>query len=351
MTKYLFSSVTRISDLADGGFAVEPLPRGSWELGDYVVGQVAGTAGEDLTVELPDGRMIEADESDLVIGAFGKRHATLDATGDWTAIGTDGVFHALTEGGLFGKCVSRSPYVKPLMSLEYRGHVVREGKKIQMQDCLPRVECRSFTTPTVLVIGSSMSAGKTTTSRIIIRQLKKLGRRLLAAKLNGAGRYHDVLTMADAGADAIFDFVDAGLPSTVCPPEVYRRALIPLLSRMAAVNADAAVIEIGSSPLEPYNGAVTIKEIGRCIRVSILCASDPYAVMGVMSAFEVQPDLVTGVVANTDAGSELVEKLSGVRALNLKQPSALPELVALLQQKLWSDDPPDFSPWVIWTGL
>jgi hypothetical protein len=325
------------------------LARGRW--GDYVVGRVAGAPGEDLTVELADGRMTEADESDLVIGAFGKRHATLDATGDWTAIGPDGMFHALTEGGLFGKCRSRSPYVKPLMSLNYRGHVVRASQKIRMQDCVACVESRAFTTPTVLVIGSSMSAGKTTTSRIIIRQLKKLGRRVLAAKLNGAGRYHDVLSMADAGADAIFDFVDAGLPSTVCPAEDYRRALVPLLSRMAAVNADAAVIEIGASPLEPYNGAVTINEIGQCVRVTMLCASDPYAVMGVMSAFEVQPDLVTGIVANTDAGRELVEKLSGVRALDLKQPSALPELVELLEHKLWADDPPAFSPWVIWAGL
>jgi hypothetical protein len=351
MTKYLFSSVARISDLPGGDFSVEPLPRGVWEMGDFVVGRVAGGVGEDLTVELPNGRMIEADESDLLVGAFGKRHATLDATGDWEAIGADGQFHALTEGGLFGKCVSRSPYVKPLMSLDYRGHVLREGKKIRMQDYAPRAERRAFTTPTVLVIGSSMSAGKTTTSRIIIRQLKAAGRRVLAAKLNGAGRYHDVLGMADAGADAVFDFVDAGLPSTVCGPDEYRRQLIPLLSRMAGVAADAAVIEIGASPLEPYNGAVTIKEIGRNVRVTILCASDPYAVMGVMSAFEVQPDLVTGIVANTVAGRELVEKLSGVRALNLKEPSALPELLTLLQQKLWGEGPPAFSPWMIWTGL
>ena len=103
MTRYVFSSVTRISDLPTGDFSVEPLPRGAWEMGDYVVGHVEGGAGEDLTVELPNGRMIEADESDLVVGAFGKRHATLDATGDWEAIGPDGLFHALTEGGLFGK--------------------------------------------------------------------------------------------------------------------------------------------------------------------------------------------------------------------------------------------------------
>ncbi|MGZ3395609.1 MAG: hypothetical protein ACXWPK_16375 [Isosphaeraceae bacterium] len=351
MTRYIFSSVTRISDLPEGDFSVEPLPRGAWEMGDYVVGHVVGGAGEDLTIELPNGRMIEATESDLIVGAFGKRHATLDATGDWEAIGPEGLFHALTEGGLFGKCLSRSPYVKPLMSLDYRGHVLRNSTKVRMQDCVARAAGPAFITPIVLLIGSSMSAGKTTTSRIIIRLLKSLGRRVLAAKLNGAGRYHDVLTMADAGADAIFDFVDAGLPSTVCSAEDYHRALMPLLSRMATVAADVAVIEIGSSPLEPYNGAVTIKEIGRNVRVTILCASDPYAVLGVMSAFEVQPDLVTGIVANTGAGRELVEKLSSVRALNLKEPAALPELMALLRKKLWGEDPPAFSPGVIWTGL
>ena len=130
--------------------------------------------------------MIEAVDDDLLIGAFGKRHATLDATGDWEAIGPDGRFHALTEGGLFGKVVSRSPYVKPLMSLDYRGHGLRDGKKLRMQDCVAPVERQAFTTPIVLVIGSSMSAGKTTTSRTIIRQLKSVGRRVVAAKLNGA---------------------------------------------------------------------------------------------------------------------------------------------------------------------
>ena len=351
MTRYVYSSVTRISDLPNGDFSVEPHPREAWQMGDYVVGQVKGGAGEDLTIELPNGRMIEADESDMVVGAFGKRHATLDATGDWDAIGPDGLFHALTEGGLFGKCLSRSPYVKPLMSLDYRGHVLRNSTKVRMQDYAATAVDQAFTTPIVLLIGSSMSAGKTTTSRIIIRLLKSSGRRVLAAKLNGAGRYHDVLTMADAGADAIFDFVDAGMPSTVCSTEDYRRALRPLLSRMAAVAADVAVIEIGASPLEPYNGAVTIKEIGRNVRVTILCASDPYAVLGVMSAFEVQPDLVTGIVANTGAGRELVEKLSGVRTLNLKDPSALPELTAMLRRKLWGEDHSAYSPWVIWTGL
>jgi hypothetical protein len=110
------------------------------------------------------------------------------------------------------------------------------------------------------------------------------------------------------------------------------------------------VIEVGASPLEPYNGAAAIKEIGPNVRVTILCASDPYAVIGVMSAFEARPDLVTGIASNTEAGIALVEKLSDVRALNLREPAALPELMTLLRRKLWGEDHSPVSPWVIWTG-
>jgi hypothetical protein len=52
-------------------------------------------------------------------------------------------------------------------------------------------------------------------------------------------------------------------------------------------------------------------------KVSILCASDPYAVLGVQEAFGLTPDLVAGPAADTTAAAELVQKLTGVRALNL----------------------------------
>ena len=55
MTKYVYSSVTRISDLAKGDFSVEPLPRGSWEMGDYVAGRVAGAPVRTSRSSCPTG--------------------------------------------------------------------------------------------------------------------------------------------------------------------------------------------------------------------------------------------------------------------------------------------------------
>ena len=143
--------------------------------------------------------------------------------------------------------------------------------------------------PVVLVIGSSMSAGKTSTARAVIRQLKQFGLRIIGAKLTGAGRHQDILAMADAGADTVFDFVDAGLPSTICPADEYRAAMTPLLGRMAELHADVAVIETGASPLEPYNSDTAIALIEHCVRVTMLSTCDPYAALGVMTAFKVRP--------------------------------------------------------------
>jgi hypothetical protein len=179
-----------------------------------------------------------------------------------------------------------------------------------------------------------MSAGKTSSARVIVRLLKEAGLRVIGAKLTGAGRYRDILCVKDAGADWIFDFVDVGLPSTVCPSDEYRAALRQLLARMMQVDGDVVVAEAGASPLEPYNGATAISEIKANVRCAVLCASDPYGVVGVSTAFNRRPDLVAGAAANTTAGIELVDKLSGLKALDLLDKQSLPKLRALLKETI-----------------
>jgi len=328
---YVFGSLTRISDLMKRPFCVTPLPREAWAAGDYLVGEIATTPGCMRLLELDNGRMAELADGDRVVGAFGRRTATLEAVGDWRAIEADRRFELLTPAGLFGKLTSKSPFLPPLMGLSYCGHIMVNGDKVCMSDYVPASPLQDCSLPVVLLVGTSMSAGKTTVARIIVRLLKKAGYRVIGAKLTGAGRYRDVLSMGDAGADRIYDFVDVGLPSTVCPEEEFRRALRRLMGMMMAAGADVLVAEAGASPLEPYNGSVAIAELERQVKFTVLCASDPYAVVGVAAAFERQPDLVAGGAANTQAGIQLVEKLTGIKALNLLDKAALPELKGLLK--------------------
>ena len=175
MSKYFYSSVTRISDLAEEGFKVAPLPRGEWGEADYVVGEVVSRAGALARVELRSGRMIEVVEGDLVIGAFGSRRATLDVVGDWRDIRSDSILHALTAGGLFGRATSVSPRLPPLMRLRYQGHVWRDGEHLSMANFVREIPEATYDAPTILIIGTSMSAGKTTSAKRIIRHLNQLG--------------------------------------------------------------------------------------------------------------------------------------------------------------------------------
>ncbi len=330
--RYLNTSVTRIANLNDEPFEVERLPRTEWGMSDYVVGELIDASGYH-TIELPSGRMMEVAEGDRIIGAFGARAATIEACGDWREIAGD-EFQALTPAGLYGALTSVSPFLGRLLSLRYAGHLHRNGIKLTMRNVLEPVATRELDAPVVLITGTSMSSGKTLSGRLIVRLLARMGLKVVGAKLTGAARYQDVLSFADAGAARVFDFVDAGLPSSVTDADDYRQCLDRLLSLIAAEKPDVLVAEAGASPLEPYNGKTAIDVLGDRVRFNVLCASDPYAVLGVASAFRRQPDLVAGGSANTQAAIELVRKLTGLTAMNLLRKSSHEPLRELLIDRL-----------------
>ena len=328
-----FTTVTRIADIETGAFEIEPLPKSEWANGDYVVCDVCGRPGPLYLIERPSGRMCQVFDGDQIIGAFGTRAATLEGVGSWRDIEEDGSLHALTSAGLLGKATSVSPLLPQLMDLQYRGHVVRGGK-LNMSDFCPPVDVIPLDVPVVLLVGTSMSSGKTTSGRVIVHELSQMGIKVTAAKLTGAARFRDMLSWQDAGAANVFDFVDVGLPSTVCPPDDFEVSLQQLLSKIAMAKPDVLVAEAGASPLEPYNGAVAMNMINDKVKLLVLSASDPYAVLGVQQAFERKPDLVCGPASNTEAAIELVAKLCDVPALNLMRRSSRPVLRDMLKQHL-----------------
>ncbi|MEM9557493.1 MAG: hypothetical protein AAGC60_24755 [Acidobacteriota bacterium] len=323
--EYLLSSLTRIAPLDSADFRVSPLARTRWSTGQYVVGRVLRRPGALRGLELRSGRMAEVGQGDLVIGALGERAATLEIVGSWRAVGDDLELNALTAAGLLGKVTSRSYLLAPTMSLRYVGHVWLGEAPAAMDDFVPPAPADPPPLPKVLlIIGSSMSAGKTTVGRIVIRHLRQAGITVAAAKITGAGRYRDSLSFHDAGARPVLDFVDVGLPSTICPADEFRPRLRALLGRLAEARPRLLVLEAGASPLEPYNGEIAIEELGDRVRFTILCASDPYAVSGLAKSFGRRPDLVTGPATSTRAGADLIEKLSDVPAADLLDPEQRP---------------------------
>lgn len=332
--EYIHTSLTRIADFRVKSFSTQLVEKSKWKTGDYVLTRVIDNTKGWLKAESDNGRMIDLMQGDLLIGALGERYATLEATGTWKKVKSDGKMNLLTGAGLLGKLTSKSFMIPNLIEIQYIGHLTRKGKPLNMLDFVPNPKKIEFNIPSVIFVGTSMSAGKTTSARIVTRLLKSEGLKVVGAKLTGAGRYKDILAIKDAGASNIYDFVDVGLPSSIYDAEQYIIALRKLLSMIAATKADVAVLEIGASPLEPYNGDIVIEAIRKHIKCTILSASDPYAVYGVMKSFNLKPSIVTGPATNTLGGIDLIHRLCDVKALNIMEEQNLPELKKILQNKL-----------------
>jgi hypothetical protein len=129
---YFHSSVTRCSDLWIEPFDTGILDRADWATGDFVAGRVVGERNRVHACETKSGRMTELVRGDLLIGALGRRAATLEGVGDWRAVTDDLRLEALTSAGLLGRATSTSPMLPDLMELDYLGHVMRQGRKLNM---------------------------------------------------------------------------------------------------------------------------------------------------------------------------------------------------------------------------
>ncbi len=258
-----------------------------------MIGEVKPSGSVPYAIEDRTGRAIELIGGDRIVGALGRRAATLELVGDWTAVGEDLELETLTAAGVLGRTTSAAVMSQPIAKLRYLGHVQRDGAKVTMAGEAPVPSGKPLTAPVVLLIGTSMEAGKTVAGRAVVRCLEKRGLRVVGTKLTGVGRYRDVLSLGDVGAVGIRDFVDAGLPSSAVSRERYLEALAILLSQIADLEPDVVVAEAGASPLEPYNGDAAIETLGELTKCTILCASDPYAVTGVMDGVRQQagPDL------------------------------------------------------------
>ena len=330
----VLGSLCRITDFEQEMPDFEAQLRESWRRGDYVAVEMVPGEEEDYVVETPDGSPEAIWPGDILVGALGTRAATLEATGSWEDVGDDMVMHSLTSAGVIGRMTSRSIDSGPVIEVKYLGHAVRGDQTLNMADFVTPAEPRKIDAPVILIIGTSMDSGKTVAAVAIVRELVAMGLEVAGAKVTGVGRLRDTLAMKHAGASGIFDFVDVGLPSSVVPEEEYRDGLALLLSKIARTEPDVVVIEAGASPLEPYRGEVAMEHLGDSVSMTVLCASDPYAVMGVMNAFEMKPDLITGRCTSTLAGIDLIDRLVGIPAMNLLPETAGPELAELLRQRL-----------------
>lgn len=215
------------------------------EAGQLVLAEVI-ELGQHYRLELPSGRKSLLYPGVLIVVAYGDRYAPDQFEG--RIPDHLGECHLIAAGGLAGCEIARHATIKPATRIRPLGLLANaRGEPLNLADyALPELPAASRPRPlTLFVCGTSMNAGKTFTAHETVRGLRALGQRVAAAKVTGTGAGNDAWRLLDCGAWPVYDFTDAGMPSTYCMPMAcIENGMIRVLSHLAASGAEAIVVEI-----------------------------------------------------------------------------------------------------------
>lgn len=256
--------------------------------GDLILVEVLRSSGAYNDIENLQGRSEGLYKGDLFIGVLGNRASLRYLSGE---ISKDGIdlsddidLRLLSNGGIVS-IADRSPaYLGDPMPLRSLGVLVHGTETVntiaRARDKAPSPAADGLP-PLILVGASATDSGKTTFASNLIASLTRSGARVASTKLSGTGCLEDVLAHKDAGARWIIDFPDVGLPSTYTSALNYEPAVRDIMNRLAAVEPDVIVAELGGDIL--WANVPTLfqmTDIMDAVQSLILIPSDPVAAVG-----------------------------------------------------------------------
>ncbi len=227
--------------------------------GDLVLAEVT-VIGQHKRVELATGRRASLYLGDEVVVTYAGRYAPdqfeAEVPPDLSAC------QLVAGGGLAARVVTQHADMDAATELmpvgliaDSRGRVlnVRDGR-IAARPPRSRLSAHPMT---IVVAGTSMNSGKTTTVAAITHGLTAAGLRVGAMKVTGTGAGGDPFLFADAGAAEVLDFTDAGYASTYrVPVAKLAEAFTTLHGELAARGVDAIVVEIADGILQQETAAL-----------------------------------------------------------------------------------------------
>lgn len=213
--------------------------------GDIIVARVV-EIGQQERLEAPDGRKQTLFPGDEILVCYANRYAPAQ----YEAVVPDalGICDLVAAGGVAAHALSWHVAKDEPTTIDVLGFAADvSGRRLHLSDfAMPRTAADGGTRPiTIVVAGTSMDSGKTTTAAGLVRGLVAAGRRVGAAKLTGTGAGGDRWHLTDAGALPAMDFTHAGIASTyMLPPERIIEGAELLYGYLTAARLDVAVLEV-----------------------------------------------------------------------------------------------------------
>ncbi|MBN2223774.1 MAG: hypothetical protein JW765_03770 [Deltaproteobacteria bacterium] len=274
-------------------------------VGDVVVGRVAGV-GRHGVIETVDGRERPLGVGDVCAVVLGRRYSTAEFHGAIPGrLSAGDRFDLLNIGGIAGRVIPETSAVSDPTVLTYLGHATDEaGKKLSTFDNPIAPDKPGATPAVILVIGSSMDSGKTTSAARIIHMLTGGGVRVGGAKLTGTSRMKDLFRMEAAGAFDTADFLDAGWPSTCgLSSEDLQAVHRALVGRLSGRGIDVIVMEAADGIFERETEYILdCRKIMKDVAIIVACTTDSASAYGMITALAhdhgIVPDFIAGIITS-----------------------------------------------------
>lgn len=296
--------------------------------GDLVATEVVAV-GKNEKIENRFGAHVPIFPGDRLVGIFGNRYATDQFEGYVPERVVDEC-DQLSVGGVFGEVASRhdsigSPTRLRILGLVGDGH----GRALNHSSygLPPRVDGTRGShagAETIVVTGSSMDAGKTTTGGTICRSLNRSGFRVAAAKVTGTATGKDLRFFEGSGAEPVLDFSSAGYPSTyMLGMEELSCLYHALLSNLRAANPDYIVLEIADGIFQRETQMLLgSEEIRETIDHVIFAASDSLSAESgarFLREWDLPLRATAGIVTQSALATREAEETTGIPCLGIRQ--------------------------------
>lgn len=312
--------------------------------GSIIMVEAQQHEGKFNVLDFVGGRLGKLWQWDKIPAVLGYRRATTEFSGFVPDIITpNDELYLLCESGVVGtisgvfEAWGRPMKVKVLGSLLDREGKVMNLKQFKLGNTTGVKSKKNI--PVIVFLGTRMDSGKTTMACKIGHELHALGKKTAGVKLTGVAFTQDLVKLQDAGVSPVYDFVDMGLPSTCNgDSEEIVESSLNLLSTLKKDNPDCILAEFGDAVLGEYHVADILKneEFKSQIKMVVLAANDFSGIKGTMdilSGWGIDIDLVTGPIANSKVGVDLIHKYFHLTAESNQH--QITKTLSMTKEKLW----------------
>lgn len=240
--------------------------------GDLVLARV-DKVGHHKAIELPSGRKAALAPADEIVLAYGNRYAPDQFE---AVVPPDlGPCDLVAAGGIASRATAWHDKTTFPTAITPLGFISNDsGRVINIADFAVSPKPARSLPPAIVVFGTSMNAGKTTTAASLVRGLASGGYAVGAAKVTGTGAGNDLWAMIDAGACAALDFTDAGFATTyLAEIDAIVAGAQDLLTSLADSGAEIAVLEVADGLFQPETAALARSSEFRSLTGGVLFAA------------------------------------------------------------------------------